>query len=176
MPRGSTDGSIIRKRAVAGNQPGYIILRKRYTDSKGRRREKKRIAHTDAEALRLRRDIEREIKAERGGISPLQMRAFNDLVEFCLADEGQPEHFVAAMLLKLEDALYRNEQLLPEFSGFAGLARIDLRFFCNAQRFKPAEYTAEILRLFEEGLKRLARLSDIPLYIDVDDDDLEIDQ
>lgn len=97
----------------------------------------------------------------------------NDLVEFCLSDEGQPEHFVAAMLLKLEDALHRNEQLLPEFSGFAQLAHIDLRFFCNAQRFKPVEYTAKFLRVFEEGLKRLARLSDIPLYIDVDDDDLD---
>ena len=159
MPRGSSDGSIIRKPAV-GDKSGCIIVRKRYSDSKGRSREKKRIAHTPAEVRRLRQDIEREIEAELAGIRPSQTQAFNDLVDSCRSDEGQSVHFVATMLLALEDALKRNEQLLPEYSS------VDLRFFCNMQHFKPAAYTAAVLRAFEEGLKRLARLSEIPLFID----------
>ena len=155
MPRGTRDGSIIRKPAVGANQSGCIIVRKRYTDSKGRSREKKRIAHTQAEALRLRRDIEREIEAELAGIRPSQAQAFNDLVDSCRSDEGNPVHFVAAMLLRLEDALKRNEKLLPEYSS------VDVRFFCNMQRFKPTEYTAAVLRRFEDGLKRLAGLSEL---------------
>lgn len=67
MSRGSRDGSIIRKPGAGGNQSGCIILRKRYTDSNGRSREKKRIAHSNTEALRLRRGIEREIEAELAG-------------------------------------------------------------------------------------------------------------
>lgn len=162
MARGSRDGSIIRKPAVEHNQSGCIILRKRYTDSRGRSREKKRIAHTDAEALRLRRDIQCEIEAELAGISPSQSQAFNNLVESCEYDEGRPSHFVAGMLLILEDALQRNEHLLPEFKNI----NFDLRFFCNTQRFKPTAYTAAVLDLFEQGLRRLADFSETSLFID----------
>jgi len=169
MPRGSNDGSIIRKPAVGGRQSGCIILRKRYTDAKGRSREKKRIAHTDAEALRMRRDIQHEIEAELAGISSSQSQEFDNLVESCRTDEGNPVHFVAAMLLKLEDALRRNTHLLPEFQN----VNVDLRFFCNMQHFNPTAYTAAVLDLFEQGLKRLGQFSGLPLYTDVDDIDEE---
>ena len=54
MPRGTKDGSIF----LDGDR---FIVRRRYTDSSGREREKKRIAFTQTDARRKMREIDREI-------------------------------------------------------------------------------------------------------------------
>jgi hypothetical protein len=72
MPRGSTDGSVLRI-----DKSGHVtksvretvrfVVKKRYTDAKGRRREKKRIAYSASEAAQRLREIEADISREKLG-------------------------------------------------------------------------------------------------------------
>ena len=145
MPRGSKDGSIIRKKAQVDSngrtsQSAGIMVRKRFTDLKGRRREKKRCASSPSEARRLKREIEREIEAELGGIiKGSQAPAFSDLVRYCNAADFDPSEELAAFLLALETEMLRYEHSAPQ------LRNIRLVEYCNSQSFKPSKYFAAIL-------------------------------
>jgi hypothetical protein len=157
MPRGNKDGSMIRLSAVVAEggkvvQPACVIVRKRYTDSKGRPRQKKRVARTMAEAQRLKRQIEREIEAELAGIGSDQAEAFCDLVDSLSLQHNRASHIATKMLLMLETSLRRNEKLLPEFR------HVTLEAHCNAHRFEPAEFVAAIVRALENGLRRNEQL------------------
>ena len=158
MPRGSRDGSVIRKKAqVDPNgrtlQSVGIIVRKRFTDLKGRRREKKRCASSPAEARRLKREIEREIEAELGGIiKASQATAFSDLVRYCNAADFDPSEELAAFLLALQTKMLRYEHVAPE------LRDIRLVDYCNAQSFKPGEYFLVVLRALSSVVSRTDQL------------------
>lgn len=146
MPRGSKDGSIFPKSGAC------IVVRKRYTDSSGRRREKKRVAHSNEEVLTLEREIAGEIALERGGVSTARAREFAELVKACNFNESQPDRLVVTLLLALKDAATRNERLVPE------LSTVDLEDYCNIENFEPAEYASAMLQAFHHGLCRLDRM------------------
>jgi hypothetical protein len=159
MPRGSRNGSVIRMNAKVGTNGGTlqtagIIVRKRYTDLKGRRREKKRCASTLSEARRLRREIEREIDAELAGIINLsQASTFTELVGYCQAGDFSPAEELVALLMALEAGVRAGEQALPQMSS------VRLADYCNAQTFKPTKYFAAIVDAFEAGMGSKERVT-----------------
>jgi integrase len=89
MPRGFKDGS------VRETQPGRWVVRRRYTNLKGEQKEKKRIAFSATEAVRLKRKIDRDIESELAGAAPTVARArsFSDLVTFCRQREVAPAEY-----------------------------------------------------------------------------------
>lgn len=105
-----------------------------------------------SEAIRIKREIEREIECELAGVGPQQARAFCDLVDSCSECAVNAAHVVASTLLALEEGVRRNEQLLLEFRS------ISLEAYCNANRFEPGKYVAAILRALGEGLRRSEQL------------------
>src|SRR5882672_6248545 len=96
MPRGSKDGSIICKEATRDERGRvHIVVRKRYTDPTGRRREKKRCAASHTDALRLRREIEREIEVEmRGAMGGTGPRHLKDLADWCKVREFRKPEYI----------------------------------------------------------------------------------
>jgi len=104
MPRGTKDGSIVNVPAVIDEATGQVIRRahmlvkKRYTDLKGRPREKKRIAYTETEAARRRREIDREIEQDFAGVErPNPRRSFSDLVAYYKLHEMKPAEYIGEM-------------------------------------------------------------------------------
>lgn len=158
MPRGSKDGSVIRKNGKVESNGGTlqsagIIVRKRYTDLKGRRCEKKRVASSPSEARRLKREIEREIDAELAGIiKGSQAPTFSDLVRYCHTEDFEPSEELAAFLLALETEMLRYEHVAPQ------LRDIRLADYCNAQLFKPGEYFVAVLRALGSVMSRTDQL------------------
>ncbi len=152
MPRGSRDGSVIqRKSPVDFNgralQAAGVIVRKRYTDLKGRRREKKRCASTPSEARRLKREIDREIEAELAGMIKLsQASTFTEMLGYCHAGDFNPAEELVAVLLAVEAGVRAAEPALPQ------LKSIRLVNYCNALAFKPTKYFAAIVDAFEAGI------------------------
>lgn len=96
MPRGSNDGTIRHVEAVTGEDGDVItrehwIVRKRYTDLKGRPLEKKRIGYSATAALRLKRKIEREIEDELAGLpKPNRTRTVSDVIAHCKLHQFKP--------------------------------------------------------------------------------------
>lgn len=104
-----------------------IVVRKRYTDQQGRRREKKRYASTPTEAARIKRDIEREINEERAGAVSGVSRNFNDLAEWCKTQEfRQAEYVGETKVAGLRSWRSVASQLIPlvEFFGPTDLVAI----------------------------------------------------
>jgi hypothetical protein len=159
MPRGSKDGSLFQKPASGDGRPAIYIVRKRYLDASGRRREKKRVAHSDEEALTLKREIAGEIAAELAGVSPNRSREFGELVKVCNFNLSQPDHMVVTLLLALRDAATRNNRLVPEFST------VDLKAYCTMENFEPAAYASDVLQTFHHGLCRLDRMERVAAEI-----------
>lgn len=90
MPRGSTDGSIRHVDATADSREHWVV-RKRYTDLKGRKCEKKRIVYTEFKANRAMREIENEIAGELASIStPTLTRTVSDVVTYCKEHQFKP--------------------------------------------------------------------------------------
>lgn len=80
MPRGDKDGSIKHKPAVideAGHvvTPEHWVIRKRYTDRKGRSHEKKRLSFKENSNHSIMRAIEREVENELAGLA-VQRKTF----------------------------------------------------------------------------------------------------
>jgi hypothetical protein len=144
MPRGSNDGSIIKTAS------GFSV-RKRYTDHHGKPREKKRVANTRSEAVQIRRELENEIAAELTGVETSQQRAFAELASSCYRRDAniEPAHQLAATLLNLESGLERIKEFLPELDG------IDMKDFCNPDRFKPATFARSLMNRLHTGLLRM---------------------
>ncbi len=151
MPRGSRDGSVIRRKVQIDSngrtlQSAGIVVRKRYTDLKGRRREKKRCASTPAEARRLKREIECEIDAELAGMIKLsQAPTFTEMLGYCHAGDFNPAEELVAILLAIEAGARRAEQALPQLNS------VRLVDYCNALAFKPAKYFTAIVDAIEAG-------------------------
>jgi integrase len=69
----------------------HWVVRKRYTDLKGRDKEKKRIAYSVTEAQRLMRKIEREIEDDLAGVpQPSRTRTVSDLIAHCKKHQFKP--------------------------------------------------------------------------------------
>jgi len=70
-------------------------VRRRYTNLKGEQKEKKRIAFSATQAVRLKRAIDREIERELAGEVPQigRPRNFSDLVIFCQGRELAPAEY-----------------------------------------------------------------------------------
>lgn len=86
MPRGDKDGSINHKPAIideAGNVviPEHWVIRKRYTDLKGRDREKKRLCYREKSNHTTLRAIEREIEKDLAGLT-VQRKRFVDAADW----------------------------------------------------------------------------------------------
>jgi integrase len=89
MPRGDNDGTIKKVR------DGYFIVRKRYTDRKGKACAKKRIAYSATEALRTKRAILKEIEDELAGIpAPNKTRTVSDAIRYCTEHYFKPPVYV----------------------------------------------------------------------------------
>lgn len=152
MPRGSRDGSVIQKKSPVDSSgralpSAGVIVRKRYTDLKGRRREKKRTGSSVSEARRLMREIEHEIEAELAGtINPSQASPFTKLLGYCLAGDFTPAEELVAMLLQIEAGVRAAERALPPLSA------VRLADYCNPLVFKPAKYFNAIVDALEAGL------------------------
>jgi hypothetical protein len=146
MPRGDKDGSIRE------TDSGFIV-RKRYTDLHGASREKKRIVDTRAKAVQVRREIEDEIAAEFAGVDASQQDSFIELLGYCHINRNvnseQPAHHLAATLLNLESALERLKELLPELDG------INMKDFCNPDRFGPEAFARSLMDRLYAGLLRV---------------------
>jgi len=88
MPRGTKDGSIFPD----GDR---FVVRRRYTDSSGREREKKRIAHTETDARRKKRLIDREIEKELAGESlKPTLRTVSEVIDHCKEKYFKPAIYV----------------------------------------------------------------------------------
>ena len=147
MPRGSTDGSIVKKGA-------RFVVRKRYTDQNGLAHSKTRSASTRAKAEQVLQELEGEIAAARVGVDPSELRRFDQLVcgylnRFNREVKIEPEHHLAATLLKLENGLRRLCEILPE------LERLQLDDFCNAVSFRPSAFGTALIERIETGLRRM---------------------
>ena len=145
MPRGDKDGSIRE------TDSGFIV-RKRYTDLHGASRENKRIVDTRAEAVRVRRELEAEIAGELAGVDVSQQESFIELLACCCSNRNansEPAHHLAATLLNLESGLERIKELLPELDG------IDLKDFCNPDKFKAAAFARSLMNRLHVGLLRM---------------------
>lgn len=97
MPRGTKDGSIKHVEEVRDPESRRVvsleqwIARKRYTDLKGRDREKKRVAYSVTEAQRLMRKMEREIEDEIAGVpQPSRTRTVSDVINHCKQHQFKP--------------------------------------------------------------------------------------
>jgi len=146
MPRGDKDGSIRETNS------GFIV-RKRYTDLHGASREKKRIVDTRAKAVQVQREIEDEIAAELAGVDASQQDSFIELLACCHINRSansDPAHHLAATLLNLESGLERLKELLPELDG------IDIKDFCNPDRFRPAAFARSLMNRLHTGLQRVS--------------------
>ena len=114
-------------------------MRKRYTDLKGRRREKKRCASTPSEARRLKREIEREIQAELAGMIKLsQAPTFTEMLGYCHAGDFKPEEDLVAVLLAVEAGVRAAEKALPQLNSvrlvnkFLNEAVVEWHIACDA--------------------------------------------
>jgi hypothetical protein len=137
-------------------------VRKRYTDLKGRKREKKRFAATSAEARSIKRAIEREIEAELAGMIKLsQAPAFTEMLGYCHAGDFTPAEELVAVLLAMEAGVRAAEQSLPRLSG------VRLVNYCNALTFKPTKYFAAIVDAFEAGI---CSTEELPPELEEDND------
>lgn len=99
MPRGSVDGSIRPVNPVLDSN-GRVIscdhweARKRFTDLKGRRREKSRVARSQTAAQRAMRAILREIDDELAGIpKPNRKRTVSDVIAHCRLHQFKPAEY-----------------------------------------------------------------------------------
>lgn len=97
MPRGTKEGSSFHEDALVEAETGRVlrperwIVRRRYTDLKGREREKKRIAYTASEVVRARRKIDREIEDELAGLTkPDRRRTVSKVIEHCKQRHFKP--------------------------------------------------------------------------------------
>lgn len=134
---------------TAGGAPqsARIVVRKRYTDLKGQKREKKRHASTPAEARNIKREIEREIEAELAGMIKLSQAAtFTEMLGYCHAGDFNPAEELVAVLLRLEAGVRVAEQYLPQ------LSRVRLVDYCNSLAFRPTKYFAALVDAFEAGI------------------------
>lgn len=103
MPRGSNDGSI-RRVPAARDAAGRVItrehwiVRKRYTDLKGRPREKKRIVYAAIAAQRAMRNLAKLIGEELAGkfaaATPSRTRTVADVITHCKAHQFKPAVYV----------------------------------------------------------------------------------
>ena len=88
MPRGNKDGSIF----FDGRR---WIARRRYVDTGGHEREKKRTAQTETEARRKKRQIDREIEKELAGeLAKHTPQTLSDLIEHCKEKYFKPAIYV----------------------------------------------------------------------------------
>lgn len=135
MPRGTNDGSIIRQKRdpVTGLMVDLprIIVRRRYTDLKGRPREKKRYAQTPSKAAQLMRKLDKEIEAELSGIiQERQSRSFNELVTYCKERYLKPAEYAEETKISgLRSWATSLKYLLPPLeSSFGPMALVAITF------------------------------------------------
>jgi len=141
MPRGSKDGSI--KYVPADRDAGTVecwIVRKRYTDMKGRPREKKRTAYSLTEAQRLVHKIENEIEEELAGVrvaaQPARKRRFADLVTYYKHTELKPAEYVGETRIGGLRSFRKFESRIKPLEDFFGPMNLMAITYADCQEFK----------------------------------------
>lgn len=102
MPRGDKDGSVIhvpaRREGRRIVEPERWEIRRRYTvtvNGKKKQREKSRVAYSASEAIRVKRDVDREIDRELAGENkPAGQRTFAELVTLAKQNDLKPAEYI----------------------------------------------------------------------------------
>lgn len=148
--RGLKTGSIFKE--VVHDERGrvertFYVVRKRYVDADGRLREKKRIAGTYADALDLKREIEREIAGELAAPKqPAPEHTFRELADAYERDYVRPASYVGdekvSGLREPLRNLKRQLRLLRDFFGDTPLAAITYE---DCRRLKDERLAAPVV-------------------------------
>ena len=121
-------------------------MRKRYTDLKGRPREKKRTAYTETKAQRAMRAIENEIAEELANVSkPNLYRTVSDVITYCKEHQFKPAVYSGETKIAGQRTWNKTWSALKPVETFFGSMAVAAVSAEDLQEYKEQRLTTPVI-------------------------------